>query len=87
MFGGYGRAVRTPKIVRNVFCEMQVDGRKSPINTGPKSASGGLKADFFIRDQGAAIKSVTVESGCDGKNVFLQVIADGQIIFSESHPR
>lgn len=41
-----------PRNVRNFFLELEVDGRKSTIRTGPVSKGGGFSLTIRIRESG-----------------------------------
>ena len=49
-----------PRVVRNFFVKGMVDGVKTPIHTGPKTAGGGFDLQFLIRDCGEVAQSVRV---------------------------
>ncbi len=39
--------------VRNFFIKGQVDGRETPIGTGPRSKDGGFELEIFMRENGS----------------------------------
>jgi len=41
-----------PRNVRNFWLELQVDGRKSEVKTGPRRKDGGFSQKVFIREKG-----------------------------------
>lgn len=41
-----------PKKKCNFFVNIDVDGRATDVNTGPRDEDGGIFARFFIRDKG-----------------------------------
>lgn len=42
-----------PRNVRNFWLELDVDGRKSAVKTGPRSRRGGFALTVFIRNRGS----------------------------------
>jgi hypothetical protein len=47
-----------PRNVRNFWIELQVDGRKETIATGPRSADGGFYLRVHVRSNGAVKPNV-----------------------------
>ena len=48
MFGA--RAKRRPRNLRNFWIELEVDGRKTMIETGPRHADGGFDLIIKVRE-------------------------------------
>lgn len=61
-----------PRNVRNFWLELEVDGKKQRIATGPRSAGGGFSLAIRIRSCGA-VKEAAVLQGyvLDGDNLWL----------------
>ena len=55
--------------VRNFWVDVVVDGRQTDLSGGPRSKDGGMRAVFYVRDNGAIVKAVTVDcyTGADGQ--------------------
>jgi hypothetical protein len=55
--------------VRNFWLEAHVDGRKTPIGTGPVSRDGGMFLELYIRDEGDIKQAcrIACQSTRDGK--------------------
>ena len=49
-----------PRNVRNFWIELDVDGRKSCITTGPRSKDGGFKLTVYQREKGNIVKALSV---------------------------
>ena len=49
-----------PRNVRNFWIELQVDGKKVPIATGPRGKDGGFVCTIRMRDNGQVTKPLTV---------------------------
>jgi hypothetical protein len=67
---------------------VRCDGRKGDIGTGPVSKDGELTAHFYVRDKGAVVHSITVESRVYGNELVLNVAGpDGAIIHQHKTQR
>lgn len=54
--------------VRNFWLNAQVDGKATPLASGPKAKDGGMVVDFLQRSKGGVVKAFTVVcSECDGE--------------------
>lgn len=42
-----------PRVVRNFWIELEVDGKKEKIATGPKNSGGGFRCAIKVRENGA----------------------------------
>lgn len=51
-----------PRIVRNFWADLDVDGRDSRIGTGPRSACGGLDLRLKQRDEGCVADILEISS-------------------------
>lgn len=49
-----------PRNVRNFWCEVQVDGKTTPIAFGPQNKDGGLALTIKMRDNGESVTVATV---------------------------
>ena len=49
-----------PRNVRNFWIEVEVDGSKTAIATGPRRADGGFDIRIQMRDQGGIICPVSI---------------------------
>jgi hypothetical protein len=49
-----------PRNVRNFWLELNVDGSKSRVETGPRSANGGFSLTIYQRDSGSIVKALDV---------------------------
>ena len=67
-----------PRNVRNSWVDLSVDGRND-IGTGPRAFDGEMRADFYVRDKGAIVPSITVETvACSDGTLYLRVFAPGE---------
>lgn len=64
--------------VRNSWVEVHVDGKREPLASGPRSADGGMKAQFYVRDGGSIVRSATV---------YARVLSDGTLALSVFDPQ
>lgn len=59
-----------PRNVRNFWIELDVDGSKSQVATGPRSADGGFTPTILQRSEGDIIRALDVRGfvrSSDGK--------------------
>lgn len=68
-----------PRNVRNFWLELEVDGRKSRIKTGPRRADGGFALRILVREDGCVSSREVVLIGRekDGK-LTVTLWADGE---------
>lgn len=61
--------------VRPSFLKVEVDGRKSSIETGPEARSGCIAATFYVRENGEAREALSVGmmASADGSTVTVRV--------------
>jgi hypothetical protein len=60
-----------PRNVRNWWIELDVDGKKIDINTGPRSKSGGFNINIWQRDMGAVTGSLIISGEVEGDTLTL----------------
>ncbi len=70
--------------VRNFWLTAEVDGKKEPVATGPRSSDGGMTVKLFVRDNGESRRAVTLEcdASADGQLVIRMAGPDGAVIQS-----
>ena len=49
-----------PRNVRNFWIELDVDGRKKRVATGPRSKDGGFRLIVYQREKGGIVKALNV---------------------------
>ena len=49
-----------PRNVRNFWVEMDVDGKRTQVATGPRRADGGFRLNIWMRDKGHVRKALTI---------------------------
>ena len=54
-----------PRNVRNFWIELDVDGSKSRVETGPRSKDGGFDATVKMRDGGSIIEALDILGRAD----------------------
>lgn len=71
-----------PRNVRNFWLELNVDGSKSSVETGPRSADGGFQLTILQRDNGSIVRGMTISGRAtdDGKLILEATSPDGSII-------
>lgn len=47
--------------IRNFWLEANIDGRKTPLQGGPRAKDGGMTATLYIRNDGAIEEAVTLD--------------------------
>lgn len=70
-----------PRIVRNFWLELEVDGKKEKIATGPKSSGGGFTLKILMRENGKiSEKYMLVTGGFSEKDViFVQAYTVNEV--------
>lgn len=54
------RSVTMPRNVRNFWIELDVDGKKERIATGPRNAAGGFDLTVKMRDEGGIVTALDI---------------------------
>jgi hypothetical protein len=49
-----------PRITRNFWVDVDIDGRRTQLSGGPCGRRGEFSATFYIRDQGSVLRAVAV---------------------------
>ena len=74
-----------PRNVRNFWIELDVDGKKTRIATGPASKDGGFDLTVKMRNEGGIVKALQVNGyACD--NGVLVLSAHGKDCSQSDHP-
>ncbi len=73
-----------PRKVRNYWVEIDVDGRESPIGTGPRNKEGGIGVRIYMRNKGTVEKILDISGTANGNNLRLSV-NDVEKFLSEYH--
>ena len=67
-----------PRVTRNFWIDLQVDGRSSYIGTGPRNKDGGFKMMISVREEGdISNKKINIEGICT--NDRLKIFIDGKL--------
>lgn len=79
----------SPRSVRNSFVSLEVDGRRSRIETGPKAKDGGLRTQFYVRDKGSVTRSVSIETSARRDGMLVLTVCDqhGNVIYAHETER
>lgn len=64
---------RTPRIVRNFFVKLHVDGKQCPVHTGPRQSNGGFDMVILMRDEGEAREAFFIRGYSLGSDLYLVV--------------
>jgi hypothetical protein len=67
----------SPRNVRNFWLELEVDGKKTRVATGPRGKTGGFKLTIYIRDDGSVGGPVRIYGTAD---------EEGELRFSYTIP-
>jgi len=74
-----------PRNVRNFWLNINVDGRKAKVGTGPRSRSGGFRCQVLQRADGAIHHDdITVEGIVRDGLLDLKVWVGGDVIFKRT---
>jgi hypothetical protein len=77
-----------PRVVRNFFTTLHVDGRKSTTRTGPRSSGGGFDQDVFMRIDGEVDKALEIQGRVDSDGALvLRVFAGHMLIYEKRSVR
>lgn len=63
----------TPRNVRNFWIELDVDGKKIPIRTGPRHSDGGFSLTIRQRHLGKVLTAATIQGHSDGELITLDI--------------
>ena len=65
-----------PRIVRNFWIDLQVDGRNTKIGTGPRRKDGGFSLDVKQNDDGGIVDAVSVRGYVNREGVLTLTVTD-----------
>jgi hypothetical protein len=71
-----------PRNVRNFWIELEVDGKKEPVASGPRSKDGGFRLDILQRSKGTITRALSVSGRVDstGRLVLNAYTVDNQVV-------
>ena len=73
-----------PRNVRNSWVAVDIDGRSTPLEGGPKGAGGGMSGAVYVRHKGEVEKALAfVQILRDDKIVLLIQTPHGEVIEKE----
>ena len=70
-----------PRNVRNFWVDVDVDGKQNSVATGPRSADGGMDANFKIREAGTVTDSIDVLCRANGDTLTLTVQHNRRVVY------
>lgn len=73
-----------PRNVRNFWIELDVDGRKTKISTGPVRKDGGFRLKIFQRNLGRVMEVVNISGVADGEALVIDGTENGSQIRIET---
>lgn len=74
-----------PRNVRNFWVRVNVDGKKTPVATGPRRRDGGFSCNIQMRSDGDIHPDeVTVEGKNNGGLLVLKVWVRNNVIFQRT---
>ena len=78
-----------PRVVRNFWIDLDVDGRQTMIGTGPKRHNGGLKLTLYQRNEGSVDKALAIDCcwGRDGQLHTLVGDEEGHVVYKVTTDR
>lgn len=75
-----------PRVVRNFWIDLDVDGRANSIGTGPRQGGGGFSCTILVREEGSiSDKSLRIRgvNTQDNDNVLTVELMDGSRVVKE----
>lgn len=75
-----------PRVVRNFWIDLDVDGRANSIGTGPRQGGGGFSCTILVREEGSiSDKSLRIRgvNTQDNNNVLSVELMDGSRVVKE----
>jgi hypothetical protein len=77
-----------PRNVRNFWLDIEVDGRKAGVGTGPRNKDGGFRCHVRQRSDGQVHHNTIVVEGIVRDGLLeLKVWDDGDVIFKRTTKR
>lgn len=78
-----------PRITRNFWLTLDVDGKKTKIATGPRSSGGGFYLDIQVREKGAISANRFTVRGWISRDGHLKLVADadGSVVYERTAVR
>lgn len=74
-----------PRVVRNFWVDLTVDGKKAPVGTGPRSRTGGFRCKVLQRADGDIHHEHLIVEGIHVDGLLeLKVWVDGDVIFKRT---
>jgi hypothetical protein len=74
-----------PRVVRNFWVDLTVDGKKTSVGTGPRSRSGGFRCQVLQRADGEIHHEQLIVEGIHRDGLLeLKVWIDGDVIFKRT---
>lgn len=71
-----------PRNVRNFWIDLNVDGRKASVNTGPRRKDGGFRLSIKMRRDGDIFSPVFIEGLANPDGTLKLMIAGDDGVFS-----
>lgn len=81
--------MKEPRVVRNYWIEVEIDGYENTIKGGPRNKDGGLEVTLYQRDGGNISTAVTISSYVNKYGVLVTKVKDndGNVVFSYTTER
>ena len=76
-----------PRIVRNFWVDVDVDGKQGRVATGPRAKDGGMDVSFKIREAGYVADSIDVLCRAHGDTLTLTVQHNGRVVYEHKTSR
>ena len=67
---------KPPRMVRNFWIEIDIDGRKTKIAAGPRGPRGGFTMRIFQRDHGK-VRTTCVVDGSEDNDTLALIVRSG----------
>jgi hypothetical protein len=76
-----------PRHIRNFWLTAQIDGRRSPFASGPRSKCGGFSLEVFCRDRGTIGHPLHITGRCVDGCLVLDIDDNGTPVFRKTTER
>ena len=74
--------------LRNFWQETEIDGRNTVLTGGPRSKTGGLRTNIYVRDEGSSVLACTIRcTECDGDLIVDIYDKNGCCVYSDKTKR
>jgi hypothetical protein len=62
-----------PRSVRNFWVDLNVDGRRTAVGSGPRRKDGGFSEEIYIRDEGCIRRALSISGYAVNEKLIINV--------------